>query len=168
MDTQNFKEQFFSQIYEQNIEKIYRFVFFKTNSEPLAQDLTAETFSRLWAQISKGVEIKNPSGFLYKTVRNLLVDYYRSKKKKPINLDEMDFVEDEGLNIEDAIYKNDELNKVKVALTSLNDSYRQVISLYYIEQESISDVAKSLGKSEGATRVLLHRGLKKLKKHLES
>ena len=80
----------------------------------------------------------------------------------------MDFVEDEGLNIEDAIYKNDELNKVKVALTSLNDSYRQVISLYYIEQESISDVAKSLGKSEGATRVLLHRGIKKLKKHLES
>jgi len=168
MDTQNFKEQFFSQIYEQNIEKIYRFVFFKTNSEPLAQDLTAEGFSRLWAQISKGVEIKNPSGFLYKTVRNLLVDYYRSKKKKPINLDEMDFVEDEGLNIEDAIYKNDELNKVKVALTSLNDSYRQVISLYYIEQESISDVAKSLGKSEAATRVLLHRGIKKLKKHLES
>ena len=168
MDTQNFKEQFFSQIYEQNIEKIYRFVFFKTNSEPLAQDLTAETFIRLWAQISKGVEIKNPSGFLYKTVRNLLVDYYRSKKKKPINLDEMDFVEDEGLNIEDAIYKNDELNKVKVALTSLNDSYRQVISLYYIEQESISDVAKSLGKSEAATRVLLHRGIKKLKKHLES
>ena len=81
---------------------------------------------------------------------------------------EMDFVEDEGLNIEDAIYKNDELNNVKVALTSLNDSYRQVISLYYIEQESISDVAKSLGKSEAATRVLLHRGIKKLKKHLES
>jgi len=29
-------------------------------------------------------------------------------------------------------------------------------------------VAKSLGKSEGATRTMLHRGMKKLKKYLES
>jgi RNA polymerase sigma-70 factor (ECF subfamily) len=77
-------------------------------------------------------------------------------------------MEDKALNIEDDIYKKDDLNQVKVGLASLNDNYRQVISLYYIEQESISDIAKSLGKSEGATRVLLHRGMKKLKKHLES
>jgi len=168
MDKQNFKEQFFSQIYEENIEKIYRFILFKTNSEPLAQDLTAETFSRLWAQSSKGIEIKNPSGFLYKTIRNLLVDHYRFRERGAISLDDMDFMKDENQEVEEAAIKNDDLNKVKVALTSLNDSYRQAISLYYIEQESISDVAKSLGKSEGATRVLLHRGIKKLKRHLEA
>ncbi|HOI59921.1 MAG TPA: RNA polymerase sigma factor [Candidatus Pacearchaeota archaeon] len=168
MDIQNFKEQFFSQIYEQNIEKIYRFILFKTDSEPLAQDLTAEAFSRLWSQIFKDVEIKNPSGFLYKTVRNLLVDHYRYKERGAISLDDMNFMKDDSQEIEEQVSKNDDFTKVKAALTSLNDSYRQAISLYYIEQESISDVAKSLGKSEGATRVLLHRGMKKLKKHLEA
>jgi RNA polymerase sigma-70 factor (ECF subfamily) len=168
MDKQNFKEQFFSQIYDQNIEKIYRFILFKTNSEPLAQDLTAETFSRLWAQISSGKEIKNPLGFLYKITKNLIIDHYRYKERGAISLDEMDFLEGEEQGIEEAVSQKDDMRKVKAALTSLHDTYRQAISLYYIEQESISDVAKSLGKSEGATRVLLHRGLKKLKKHLDA
>jgi len=168
MDIQKFKEQFFSQIYEQNIEKIYRFILFKTGSEPLAQDITAETFSRLWAQISRGIEIKNPSGFLYKTVRNLLVDHYRGKGKAAISLDEMDFLEEQTEGVEEMVVKSDDLRHVKAALTCLNDQYRQAISLYYIEQEPLSDVAKSLGKSEGATRTMLHRGMKKLKKYLES
>ncbi len=168
MTSQNFKEQFFSQIYEQNIEKIYRFAFFKTSSELVAQDIASEAFSRLWVQIKKGVEIKNPQAFLYKVTRNLLIDYYRKRKINIVSLDELTFMEDKELDIEDDIYKKDDLNQVKVGLASLNDNYRQVISLYYIEQESISDIAKSLGKSEGATRVLLHRGMKKLKKHLES
>ncbi|MDD3048192.1 MAG: RNA polymerase sigma factor, partial [Candidatus Pacebacteria bacterium] len=80
MTSQNFKEQFFSQIYEQNIEKIYRFAFFKTSSELVAQDIASEAFSRLWVQIKKGVEIKNPQAFLYKVTRNLLIDYYRKRK----------------------------------------------------------------------------------------
>ncbi|MDD3046359.1 MAG: sigma-70 family RNA polymerase sigma factor [Candidatus Pacebacteria bacterium] len=168
MSTQNFKEQFFSQIYEENIEKIYRFVLFKTNSETLSQDLTAETFSKLWGQISKGVEIKNPSGFLYRVVRNLLIDHYRCKEKGAISLDDMNFVIDSKKGVEEAVSEKDDLSKVKVALASLKDPYRQIISLYYIEQESMSEVAKSVQKSEGATRVLLHRGMKKLKKHLEA
>ncbi|MDD4661868.1 MAG: RNA polymerase sigma factor [Candidatus Pacebacteria bacterium] len=168
MNTQNFKEQFFSQIYEENIEKIYRFALFKTNSETLSQDLTAETFSKLWAQICKGVEIKNPSGFLYKILRNLLIDHYRCKEKGAISLDDMNFVIDSKKGVEDTISENDDLDKVKVALASLKDPYRQIISLYYIEQESMSEVAKSVGKSEGTTRVMLHRGMKKLKRHLEA
>ncbi|MDD4358914.1 MAG: RNA polymerase sigma factor [Candidatus Pacebacteria bacterium] len=168
MNKQNFKEQFFSQIYDQNIEKIYRFILHKTNSEPLAQDLTAETFSRLWTQISNGKDIKNPLAFLYRTARNLIIDHYRCKERGAISLDDLDFLEAKDQEIEKTISVQDDLNKVKAALTRLHDTYRQAISLYYIEQESISDVAKSLGKSEGATRVLLHRGLKKLKKHLEA
>ncbi len=167
MDKQNFKEQFFSQIYKQNIEKIYRFALFKTSSEVIAQDIASETFSRLWQQILKGVEIKNPSGFLFKVTQNLLIDHYRKTNKTPLSLDDLDYIEDQA-NIENSILKKDELSTISIALASLNNTYRQVVSLYYIEQESISDIAKSLNKSEGATRVLLHRGMKKLKKHLES
>lgn len=167
MDKQNFKEQFFSQIYKQNIEKIYRFALFKTSSEVIAQDIASETFSRLWQQILKGVEIKNPSGFLFKVTQNLLIDHYRKTNKAPLSLDDLDYIEDQA-NIENSILKKDELSTISIALASLNNTYRQVVSLYYIEQESISDIAKSLNKSEGATRVLLHRGMKKLKKHLES
>lgn len=168
MEKQRFKEQFFSQIYDQYIEKIYRFALFKTNSEVLSQDLTAETFSRLWAQIVNDKDIKNPSAFLYTVVKNLITDHYRTKERGAISLEEHNFdFEDKGKHLEEEMEIKDDVIKVKAALTSLDDNYRQVLSMYYIEQESIKDVAKSLKKSEGATRVMLHRGLKKLKKHLE-
>ena len=169
MEEQRFKEQFFSEIYDQNIEKIYRFVFFKVNSEVLAQDITSDTFSRLWAQILKDKDIKNPSAFLYKVARNLIIDHYRSKERGSISLEDIAFsLEDKEQDVEQAVMTKFEAGRVKAKLASLGDVDRQALTLYYIEQEPITNVAKSLGKSEGATRVLIHRGIKKLRKHLES
>jgi RNA polymerase sigma-70 factor (ECF subfamily) len=169
MEEQKFKEQFFSEIYDQNIEKIYRFVFFKVNSEVLAQDITSDTFSRLWAQILNNKDIKNPTAFLYKVARNLIIDHYRQNQRASISLESLDFCpQDESQNVEEAVMTKFDAEKVKAKLTSLNDIDRQALTLYYIEQEPITNVAKSLGKSEGATRVLIHRSIKKLRKHLES
>lgn len=169
MEEQRFKEQFFSEIYDQNIEKIYRFVFFKVNSEVLAQDITSDTFSRLWAQILKDKDIKNPSAFLYKVARNLIIDHYRSNERGSISLEDIGFsLQDENQDVEEAVMTKFEAGRVKAKLASLGDVDRQALTLYYIEQEPITNVAKSLGKSEGATRVLIHRGIKKLRKHLES
>jgi DNA-directed RNA polymerase specialized sigma24 family protein len=44
MQSREFKEQFFSQIYDEHVDKIYRFVFFKVNNEEKAEDLAGEVF----------------------------------------------------------------------------------------------------------------------------
>jgi len=169
MQPKEFKEQFFSQIYKEYLDKIYRFVYFKVDSEEIAQDITSETFARLWKQISLDIEIKNPSGFLFKTARNILVDHYRAKEKNPANLDNMSFmVKDENQNIEQKIIMDEEMKKIRSAMAQLKDEYRQAVFMYYIEQEPISEVAKSLGKSPNNARVIIHRGMKQLKKILEA
>ena len=99
METNNFKEQFFSQIYDEHVDKIYRFVFFKVSDESLAQDITSETFTRLWKEISEDKEVKNPHGFLFKVARNLIFDYYRTKDRNPINLDNVDTILDKNQDI---------------------------------------------------------------------
>jgi len=78
-----FKEQFFSQIYDDYIDRIYRFVYLKVNSKSAAEDITSETFTRLWKQIYLDKEVKNPSAFLFASAKNLLIDYYRVKDKQP-------------------------------------------------------------------------------------
>ncbi|MDD3386790.1 MAG: RNA polymerase sigma factor [Candidatus Pacebacteria bacterium] len=167
MQNNEFKEQFFSQIYDEHIDKIYRFVFFKVNNEALAQDITSETFTRLWQEISQDKEIKNPSGFLFHISRNLVFDYYRKKDQNPANLDNLDIL-DTKQNIEKDAMINNEMEGVRVALAKLNDDHRIALSMYYIEQEPISEVAKALNKSQGATRVVIHRGMTQLKKVLEA
>ena len=164
-----FKEQFFSQIYDDYIDKIYRFVFFKVDSKSVAEDITSEAFTRLWKQVYLDKEIKNPSAFLFTAAKNLLIDHYRAKDKQPGNLGEAAiFVKDENQDIAKQAVLASDFGQVKDALNQLSDEHRQAISLYYIEQQPVSDVAKSLGKSVGATRVVLSRGMKHLRQILEA
>jgi len=164
-----FKEQFFSQIYDEYVDKIYRFVFFKVESEAVAEDISSETFTRLWKQIYQNVEVKNPSAFLYRTAKNLLVDHYRAKDKTPGNLGEAAMlVKDENQDIEKKAVLASDMAQIQEAMSGLSDDCRQAISLYYIEREPLSDVAKSLGKTPGATRVIISRGMKQLRQIMEA
>lgn len=169
MQPQEFKEQFFSQIYDDYVDRVYRFVYFKVGTDDIAKDITSEIFTKLWKQIYLDNEIKNPSGFLFKTARNMLVDHYRSKDKSPTNLDNMAYmVKDENQDIEKKAMIDDDMRIIHSAMAKLNDEHRQAVFMYYIEQEPISEVAKSLGKSPNNTRVIIHRGMKELKKILEA
>ena len=168
MQPNNFKEQFFSQIYDEHVDKIYRFVFFKVNNEALAQDITSETFTRLWKEISEDKEVKHTHGFLFKVARNLIFDYYRTKDHNPINVDNMDTVLDNNQDIVKESVLNDDMRVVLSAMDQLNDDYRVALSMYYIEQEPVSEVAKALGKSSGAARVTIHRAMRQLKKFMEA
>jgi len=169
MQSQEFKEQFFSQIYDEHVDKVYRFVFFKVSNEALAQDITSETFTRLWKEISFDKEVKSPSGFLFRVAKNLITDHYRVKDQNPANLDNLDnILVDQKEDVLSTIVQNDEMRTIKVALDQLSEDSRLAVSLYYIEQLPYSDVAKALNRSQGATRVLVSRGMKQLRKILEA
>jgi len=169
MQSQEFKEQFFSQIYDEHVDKVYRFVFFKVSNEALAQDITSETFTRLWKEISFDREVKSPSGFLFRVAKNLITDHYRVKDQNPANLDNLDNVlVDQKEDVLSTIVQNDEMRTIKAALDQLSEDSRLAVSLYYIEQLPYSDVAKALNRSQGATRVMVSRGMKQLRKILES
>lgn len=169
MQSQQFKEQFFSQIYDEHVDKVYRFVFFKVSNEALAQDITSETFTRLWKEISFDKEVKSPSGFLFRVAKNMIIDHYRTKDQNPTNLDNLDnIIVDQKEDILKTIVQNDEMRTITVALGQLNEDVRLAVSMYYIEQQPYSEVAKALSRSQGATRVLVSRGMKQLREILEA
>jgi len=157
----------FSKIYNQYIDKIYRFIFLKVSSQEIAQDLTSETFLRGWESFKSGNKIENPQAFLYKIARNLVTDHYREKGK--IRIVSADYVKitDPRTNLEEKAILNSDLDTVRLALTNLKEDYQNVIIWHYLDDLSISEVAKMLEKSEPAVRVQLHRALKSLKNELQ-
>lgn len=159
-------KKIFSAIYDQHIDKIYRFVFLKVSSKEVAEDLTSETFLRGWKAFKNPQDIENPSAFLYKIARNLIIDHYRQNdQKKTVPIDNVNVI-DNALNLEEKAVLSSELDIIRVALTALKDDYQSVVVWRYLDDLSIPEIAKMLQKSEGATRVTLHRALKELKKHL--
>jgi RNA polymerase sigma-70 factor (ECF subfamily) len=164
----------FSKIYDQYIDKIYRFIFFKVNSQEIAQDLTSETFLRGWEAFEKSQnpttndqKIENPQAFLYKIARNLVTDHYREKGKTQIVSADYVNITDPRTNLEEKAVLNSDLDTIRLALTSLKEDYQNVIIWHYLDDLSISEIAKMLEKSEDATRVQLHRALKALKNSID-
>jgi len=164
----------FSKIYDQYIEKIYRFIFLKVSSQEVAQDLTSEVFLRGWEAFKKTQnpklkdknEIKNPQAFLYRIARNLVTDYYREKGRTQIVSAESIPIIDPRPGLAEKITLNSDIEQVKATLVSLKEDYQNVIIWRYIDGLPIPEIAKILDKSEEATRVQLHRALKALKNEL--
>ncbi len=154
----------FSKIYDQWIKKIYRFIFLKVNSQEVAEDLTSETFLRGWQAFKeKSEEIENPSAFLYQIARNLVIDHYREKGKNKIVSVEFLTITDPNPGPEEKMALSSEIEKIRQAMSGLKPNYQNIIIWHYLDDLSIPEIAKILDKSEGAVRVLLHRGLRTLR-----
>jgi RNA polymerase sigma-70 factor (ECF subfamily) len=157
----------FGQLYDFYAPRIFRFIRLKVGSQTLAEDLSSESFLRIWEYIKeeeKEIE-ESFQALLYKTARNLIVDYYRRKSSQEILMDD-DFKEFlEGQLIIDNTKLRDDTEAVHRALVNIKEEYQDVIIWYYVDELSVPDIAKLMNKSQGAVRVLIHRGLKALKDH---
>ena len=157
----------FSKIYDRYIDKIYRFIFFKVNSQEIAQDLTSETFLKTWETYKNGnQEIENIQAYLYKTARNLVIDFYREKGKVQIVSADNPLIPDPAPNLEEKAMLSSDLDQIRQALTELNDDYQNVIIWYYLDDLSISEISQMLGRTDDATRVLLSRALQALRNEI--
>ena len=159
----------FGQIYNQYIRKIYRFVYIKVNSQEIAEDLTSEAFLHTWEFFNKTnkKEIKHIKGFLYKTARNLVIDFYRTKKQfaEP---DKYQNIPDPNQDIEKKEIVNSDIQRTLQAVGKLKDEYQDVLIWYYLDRLSVKEISNILGKSENAVRVTIHRAMENLKKSLSA
>lgn len=155
----------FSQIYDQYIEKIYRYVYLKVNSHEIAEDITSKVFTKGWEAINgQGKKIENPSAFLYKIARNSVIDYYREKDRKGVvSTDTVAELADNSKNIEDMAVLAADVEMVKNAIQGLKKDYQDVLIWHYLDDMPIGQIAQMIDKKEGTVRVMLHRGLKELK-----
>lgn len=154
----------YAQIYEQYVNKIYRFIFFKVSSQEIAEDLCSETFLRGWQSFkNNNEEIENPQAFLYQIARNLVIDHYREKGKvQTVSVDCVADINDRT-DLEQEIHNRSDMEFIKSALSELKDDYKELIIWHYIEDLSVPEIAQIVNKSEGTVRVALHRALKTLK-----
>lgn len=163
----NKDHQAYGEFYDLYIDKIYRFIYFKVNSVDDAQDLSSEVFLRVWQHIRDGKKIDNLNAFVYMVARNAVVDFYRQRSRRDENeesaSDNHITLIDKESDLLIKQIKDSEVSEVLAELKSLKDEYREAIILYYLDEMSAKEIAQVLGKTPGASRVLIHRALNALK-----
>jgi len=183
----------FGHIYDKYIEKIYRFVYLKVNSQEIAEDITSNVFLRGWeayktkseirlnstelqrAKLSGSnpksetkLEIQNIGAFLYQIARNAVVDYYREKgRTKVVSTEVSPQMAQPGKDLQEKAIINADFAVVKSAIHGLKKDYQDIIIWHYVDDIPVPEIAKTLNKPAGTVRVMLHRGLKELKKIIE-
>lgn len=166
MDNQ--KEQF-SRIYDQYIEKIYRFVYLKVNSQEIAEDITSKVFLNGWESYQKkhGL-IQNINAFLYQIARNMVTDHYREKgRTKIISADFVQQIADNRTNLHEKTSLSSDIDNIKLAIKNIKKEYQDVIIWHYLEDMPITEISQILNKPTGTIRVMIHRGLNCLKDELK-
>ena len=158
----------FAKIYDKLVDKIYRFVFLKVGSEEVAEDLTAQVFAKGWERFSTGEDIRNPSAYLYQMARAEIANHFRQNSKFKLVSAETNQLADPQPGIEERQQGQSEIEALRTCLAKLNDDYQNVLIWRYLDGYSNKEIARMLEKSEGAVRVMLHRGLKELRQKMEN
>lgn len=155
----------YGKLYDLYIEKIYRFVYFKVGVKEEAEDLTSAIFLKVWNYLIEQTEkeIDSFSGLVYKVARNIIIDHYRNKAThRSTTLEEIENLPDNSRIIE-KIESAQEVQQLEKLIKKLKQDYQEVLTLRFVDDLSISEIAEILGRSQISTRVMLHRALKKLK-----
>ncbi|MDO8548355.1 MAG: RNA polymerase sigma factor [bacterium] len=173
-------DQQFRDAFERHSDELFRHCTMRISDRERALELTQETFLRAWEYSQKArekgnEEIREWRPFLYRTLRNLIVDEYRKGKVQSLeamlegseNSDiEMLMPADEGNTLEAAMERFD-AKRALVELKKLPNLYQEALTLRYIDGLSPKEIATILEESENVVSVRIHRGLKKLHDMLE-
>ncbi len=168
------RSQEFGEAYERYSDELFRHCALRLKDRERAIEITQETFVRVWQYMERGEEVRELRPFLYRTLRNLIIDEYRKSKSVSLEAmvdEESDGVEhllppDETNTLESAIERFDGKRALE-QLQELPENYREVLILRYVDGLSPGEIAKQIRESENAVSVRIHRGLKKLKDLLE-
>jgi len=158
----------FEELYNFYAPKIFRFIRLKVKSQTMAEDFTSESFLRIWEYLQRKVKLEQ--GFralLYSIARNLIIDSYRRKSSQELSVDDdfMEFLSREPAK--DEIKSKEQAQELHKVIMELKQEYQNVLIWYYIEDISVKEMGEIMNKSNGAIRVLIHRALGSLKKHLD-
>lgn len=155
-----------TQLYEENFDRIYRYVVLKIGDRTEAEDMTQQVFLKALQSISsykfKGMPF---SSWLYRIAHNQIVDYLRKKTRRPtVQLDES--IAAAGDDPEGRAERVVQIEEIAEAAKKLTKAQQEVISLRFAGELSIAEVAKAMGRSVGAVKALQHSAIAALRKVL--
>ena len=159
--------QAFRIIYERYAHQVYAFLLGLLRDPDLAEDLTQETFVRVWQALPNYREQGYFRAWLFRIARRLAIDAARFQKRHPkTRLWEMH--DPEAVDPLEHLERQQAVQELMQALETLKEEYRLVLILRFLLDLSVSETATVLGRSQGAVRVLQHRALQALRRRLKT
>lgn len=149
----------FTALYEMNLPQIYRYVYYRVGHKQEVEDIVSQTF----LQALENLHTFRPRGipfchWLYRIANNIIY-HHRLRQDKEQNLIHL-------MPQEEAISPPETSDAIEL-LSHLSDTHQKVLTLRYVQDLSIKEVAQILGYSQGAIKQICFRALNNIRKRME-
>jgi RNA polymerase sigma-70 factor (ECF subfamily) len=165
----SYDEAALGELYDRYESKIYSYIYRRTNSPALAEDLTAQVFLKMLEAIQndKGWH-SSFSGWLYRIAHNLVIDHYRRRDRRQyVSIDDAPVLPATGYDPVETAELTLDAERLQAAIRRLTEEQAMVITLRFLEGYSINEVAVMLNKTDGAIKALQYRAVSTLRDLLE-
>jgi len=154
----------FTELYEENFERVYAFVSRRVHLRADAEDLTAEVFQHAFEKLPRFEWRGAPfAAWLYRIAANAVADRWQKMSRESGGpAAEIPSVEFDDSEIEKSQWRAQLFRNV----ASLPEDQRRVIEMRFAEEKSIREIAKELGRSMGAVKQLQFRAYQKLREQV--
>ena len=157
----------FAALYRDNVQKIFRYVFYRVQDMQLAEDLTGDVFARALAGMARYDDRGRPFiAWLYRISHARVVDHYRKTGRRlpEENLD--DLVMPVHQDMDANLVRQEAVRRLREAIATLTPDQQLVVVLRFIERQPIGEAARIMGKNPNAVKALQHRALRSLESYL--
>jgi RNA polymerase sigma-70 factor (ECF subfamily) len=158
----------FGELYDRYVERVYRYLYFRSGSHPEAEDLTEQVFLKAWEAIVRYRWQGRPFlAWLYRLAHNTHIDHVRSQKPTTSLNNDDHPVELASAAAQVELSRTLDADLLARAMGQLTPEQQQVIVMKFIEGMDNEQIAASMDKREGAIRALQMRALMSLRRVLE-
>jgi RNA polymerase sigma-70 factor (ECF subfamily) len=155
----------FTELYRAHLRDVYSYSYYRVGNHHDAEDLTEQTFLQAYRHLDRALresEGRPLRPWLIRIAHNLAANFYRDRSRKPEAV-----LEDAGMvsalhTTESLVEGREELRAILAGVQQLPDDRREAVIMRFALGMDNREIARALGRSDGATKVLLHRAVRQL------
>jgi RNA polymerase sigma-70 factor (ECF subfamily) len=155
----------FSDLYRAHLRDVYSYAYYRVGNHHDAEDLTEQTFLQAYRHFERARRESDGRPlrpWLIRIAHNLAANLYRDRSRKPQTPIDDTTVISAPHTTEDLVEGRDELARILEGITELPDERREALIMRFALGMDNREIARAMGKTDGATKVLLHRAIKQL------
>ncbi|MCW2959603.1 MAG: sigma-70 family polymerase sigma factor [Solirubrobacterales bacterium] len=158
----------FSELYRDHLRDVYSFAYYRVGNHHDAEDLTEQTFLQAYRHFERALSESDGRPlrpWLIRIAHNLAANLFRDRSRRPqtsIDDDDSTTILRATHTTEDLVEERDELGRILAAVQHLPDDRREALIMRFALGMDNREIARAMGRSDGATKVLIHRSIKQL------
>ena len=160
----------FEELYRTHLRDVYSYAYYRVGNHHDAEDVTEQAFLQAYRHFERARRESDGRPlrpWLIRIAHNLASNYHRDRSRRPEAA--LDAVEPPSHphGTEQIVEGREELRLVMDRLDRLPDDRREALIMRFALGMSNREIARALGRSDGATKVLIHRAIKQLTEEME-